>query len=173
MDLLRNKAAGVAWRSSQRLHHLPGRVVRAARIANFTLLDQSVQSLHCLLDRGQSVPFVQVVDINVVGTQSLERAFALADQVPARCALVVRPRADRHPRLRGDEDIGIATLEDFAQNLFGKSSRVHIGGIEEVDAPLDTAVHQQTRLVQALASGPAKGTASAKGKGAHGKRRDL
>ena len=53
---------------------------------------------------------------------------------------VVRSRAGREPRLRGDENAVAAAGERFAEDLLGEAIGIDVGSVDEVDAGVEALV---------------------------------
>ena len=97
---------------------------------------------------------VHLVEVDVVGLQASQRALAGADDVARREERVVGPVAHRPVELGGDDHLlaAPATLrEPAADDLLGPPlpllPAVDVGGVEEVDALLEGAVHDGVRNV--------------------------
>ena len=75
---------------------------------------------HFLLRR-QRVKTMQVIDVDVIGTQPPQAAFASLDQVMARRSQIVRPRSHAERRLRRDENLVPSPGDRLAENGFGES----------------------------------------------------
>jgi hypothetical protein len=65
----------------------------------------------------------------------------------ARGAHVVRPVTQTKRRLGGDKRPVALALQSLAQHLFRAAIGVNVGGIEEVDAGLQTDVDQPPRFL--------------------------
>src|SRR5215213_9221629 len=88
---------------AESLHQLPAGIVGGAHVAYLAAPHERVQRLQSLLERGKAVPLVGLVEIDVVGTESPETIFALADYVVSRETGVVRTLSHRHADLRCKE----------------------------------------------------------------------
>jgi len=89
---------------------------------------------------------VALVQIDVVGSQSPQRALDTLEQVLAGEAGIVRVRGDRKECLRRDHQVTSRDVrEGLAEGGFGASIGVHIGGVEEVDAGIECGVHDRSR----------------------------
>src|SRR5271155_4517578 len=74
-------------RGPLRLDDLPRRQGRAADVADFALTDEIVERAHGLLDRGQRVGLMLLVEIDPAGPQPPQAGLDLGDDVTARRAL--------------------------------------------------------------------------------------
>src|SRR5690348_6792626 len=61
----------------QRLHHLPRRVVRAAEVADLSLLHEIAQRTERLFQRRQAIPGMNLIEVDVLSPEIPEAAFAL------------------------------------------------------------------------------------------------
>lgn len=104
------------------------------------------------------------VDVDMVGAQAFQAAFAFANQVITRRAFIIRAAADPHPRLRGDQHI-VAAAQNLAQNLFCKAGRIQVGGVEQVHPDADAKVNQAAGLGHALLANHGKRPGVFKGEG--------
>src|SRR5688572_4520229 len=88
---------------AQSLHQLPARVVGRSHVAYLAAPHEVVQSLQGLLKRGEAVPLVDLVEVDVVGAEPSETLLALADYVVPRETGIVRAVSHRHTDLRREE----------------------------------------------------------------------
>lgn len=112
-------------------------------------LQDVVRGLQRLLDRGQGVQAVDLVEVDVVGAEAAQAVIDLGKDRLARQAGTVRTRAHRVPDLCGDEDVVAVgeVIQRPAQDLFAGTLRVHVRGVEEVDARLDRLLDERTALL--------------------------
>src|SRR5262249_8739445 len=104
MDLLGNEALViVALGDVERLHDVPAGIIGAADIADLALLHEGIEGLHRLLERGRAVPLMHLVEVDMIGPETLEAGFRLLDDMPAREAPIVRPLAHREADFGRDE----------------------------------------------------------------------
>src|SRR5581483_10714520 len=104
---------------------------------------------------GVVVPAVDLVEVDPVCPESPQRRLALADDPAARVAALVRVVAHRPVHLRRENDLVAAPAKRLADDLLGLAARVHIRGVDEVDARVERALDDPDRLV---AIGVAPGT---------------
>src|ERR1700683_2018684 len=95
---------------------------------------------------------MHLVEVDVVGLESPQRAFARVADVPGRKKGVVGPVAHRSVDLCGDDHLLAAapTLrEPSADDLLGDAlaflPSVDVGGVEEVEAGIERRVHDLVR----------------------------
>ena len=132
-----------------RIGDLPGRQVRAADIADLALADQIVEGAQRLLDRGQRVGAVQLVEVDPVGLHPLQRGFDGLDDIAPRAALLHAGIVHVHAELAGEHDVLAAGAEQFAERqLRAAAIAVHVGGVEQGDAVLDRGVDDLARRFQ-------------------------
>ena len=97
---------------------LPGRVVRAADVADLALAHERVQGLERLVERRLAVPLVDLQEVDVVGPQAPQRGLGRGDDVVAREAGVVGPLAHREAHLGGEQEaVAAAAVERLADDL--------------------------------------------------------
>lgn len=133
----------------QRLEELPGEHGGGADVAGLAGADDVVQGLHRLLDRGGVVPAVDDVEVDVVGSETLQARVDLGHDVLARQATTIGRLAHVPVHLRREDDVVTVgeLLEVLAQDLLRIALRVDIGGVEEVDARVEGGLHDGTALV--------------------------
>jgi hypothetical protein len=122
------------------LHEAPGVPVGAADVADLSLLDQGVEGAEGLLDRGDEVCAVDLVEVDVVGLEAAEAGVDGVQNVPARGADVVAAGADATEGLGGEDDVfadDAEVLEGGPEDGLGEALGVNIGGIDEVDAGVE------------------------------------
>ena len=153
---------------------MPAGEVGTGDVADFAGVDEGVERIQRLLDGREAVEAVHVVDVNVVGAQSLEAGVALFENVQPRGAEVVGAIAHGEEGLGGDEDLVALSLESLAENLLRQAVRVAVGYVEEVHAGIEAEVDHAPRFVDAgVAPRSEEFVATAKGCGAETERRDL
>src|SRR5205814_424833 len=137
-------------RDVARLGELPGVHAGRADVAGFSGAYDVLQRTHRLLDGGVVVPAVDLVQVDVVGTEPAQRVVDGTEDVLARQALVVRAVPGRPVHL-GRQHVVVATREQFAEqppgDLFADAARVRVGCVEECDSLLDGAPDDGFALV--------------------------
>ncbi len=98
-----------------------------------------------LLDGRLVVEAVDLVEVDVIHAEPPQRRVDAVEEMLARQALVVRTVAHRQADLRGDDDL--VALRELLQrapgDLFADAARVHVRGVEEVDAALERAFDER------------------------------
>src|ERR1700682_2936647 len=84
---------------------LPCLPVGTADVADLSLLHQGVESANRLFDRGHGIVAMDLVQIDMVGLQTVETGLHTVHNVAARSPDVIPPRADAAIDLRRDHDI--------------------------------------------------------------------
>jgi len=123
VDLLRGEplaAAGV--RDRQRLHQLPAAVVGRREVPDLARGHQRVQGGQRFLEPGLPVPFVYVVNVDVVGAEPSQARLAAGDDVLPGQAAVVRLVAQQHADLGGQQHPVAAAPEHFPGDLLGDAA---------------------------------------------------
>ena len=97
-----------------------------------------------LLDRRQRVDAVLVVEVDVVGAETLERPL---DRRADGLGAAVRPAvAERADELRRHDVVVPAALDRAADELLVGAAAVHLGRVEERDPELERPVDRGDRL---------------------------
>src|SRR6202035_6117982 len=128
---------------------------RGADITCLARLDDIVQRFERLLDRRFMVPAVDLVEIDVISTETTEAGIDLHHDRLARQPSAIRTRAHPTIDLRGDDDL-VATgeiLDRAAEDLLAAAERVAVRRVEEVDAGFERALDERTALLFAEAPG--------------------
>ena len=131
---------------------LPAGEVGVAEVADLALGDEVVEGGQGLVDRGDRVRGVQLVQVDVVGLQPGEGLLHRDLDVIA-AALRARRRAVAHvgvpvAELGGEHDLVPAALQDLSQGEFGRArAAVGLGGVEERDALVDGGVDDRPGLL--------------------------
>ena len=120
-----------------RLADRVGRRLGEPEVADLALRDELAHRADRLLDRDIGVDAVQVVEVDVVEAQALERALDRALTFSGVPSLLDRRRVGVHVALDAelggeDERVAVAALERRAEQLLVRVRPVHLGGVEEV-----------------------------------------
>ena len=136
--------------SAERLGDLPGRPIGDADITHQALAGQVVQRAQGLVDGGDGVVAVDLVEVDVIGLQPLQAALNRVHDVPARGAAVIGPwphvaehLGGQHHILAGHADV----LQGLADPGLGLAERIDVGGVDEVDATLQGLADDRVDLV--------------------------
>ena len=135
----------VPIREVERLGELPGPHARRADVARLAGAHDVVERQERFLDRRLGIPAMDLIEVHVVGPETAQRAVDGGHQVFPREPAIVRIVGHRVERL-GGEDRMVARAEVLhraAEDLFRDAERVHVGGIEEVDALLERPLEKR------------------------------
>src|SRR5262245_33375391 len=132
----------VAPRHRERLHQMPAGEIGAGDITYLTAPRQRVQRIERLLDRRERVEAMHVIDVDVINAETPQARVTGFKQVMARRADVIRTFAESKGRLGRNQEIVALALYGLAKNFLGKSIRVDVGRIEDVDAGVQTAADE-------------------------------
>lgn len=129
------------------LGELPGVHRTGPDVADLARLDQVVQRLHRLLDRGVRVEAVDLVEVDVVGAQAPQAVVDLGHHRLAGESGAVGPGAHPAVHLGREHDVVAAGEigQCLADDLLAGAVGVHVGGVEEGDAGLQRLPDQRTR----------------------------
>ena len=146
------RGVAVPRRQVRRVGQPPAGEVRVAHVPDLALGHQFVQRCDRFLDRGHRVRGVQLVQVDVVGTQPAQRLGHRAPDVGASAL-----RADGRPvphvgvlvaELGGQHDLVAARAEDLAERpLRTSAAAISVRGVEQRDAGIDGRVHHLARPV--------------------------
>src|SRR5665647_419826 len=143
----------VAIADAQRLLDLPGGEIGDSDVEDLAHAHEIAERLERLLDGRARVDAMDLVEVDVVGAEAAQAGIdGLHDVLTPEPHVVDvagagRGRvAHRAAELGGDHD-GLAGdacgLERPPQDLLGLATRVHVGGVEEVDAGVERGAHQR------------------------------
>ncbi len=141
------------------LDDLGGGIGGGADVADLALGDEVGERAERLLVIGPGIPAVHLIEVDPVGLQALQRGLHLTkDPAPRVAGLIWIPPtliAHRAVELGGENDVLAASpREGLADDRLGLPARVDIGGVDEVDAPIEHAVDDaNTGIVIALPPG--------------------
>ena len=136
-----------------RLRDVPAREVAAADVDHLARVDEVLHRLPDLVPRRGAVDVVHLVEVDVIGLQAAQAGVARVADVARREAAVVGPLGHRAVDLRREHDLlapASALREPAADDRLGRArtlvAAVAVGGVEEVDAVLERAVHDDARV---------------------------
>src|ERR1700689_2118480 len=122
MNLLRYRAPeSVPLGVPERLHQMPAGEIRDADIAHLAAAHELIERSKRLIERRESVPFVQLVEIDVVGFEPGQTGFAGANQMVARCTSIIRPLSHRKSCLGCDQHLRASAGECLTEDFFRES----------------------------------------------------
>ncbi len=130
----------------QRLHQPVRPEVRRPDVKHLPGAHEVVERAKGLLERRPEVLGVDLVQIDVVGTEAAEARVARLADVLARRAPVVRARAGRHRALRREHDRRPPAGHRLAADLLGDRAAVRVRRVDEVAAGVEEAIDQPERL---------------------------
>ncbi|GAB3974550.1 hypothetical protein GCM10029978_056450 [Actinoallomurus acanthiterrae] len=118
-------------------------------MTHLALGDQLIERAERLLDRGDAVGLVVLVQVDAVGAQPAQRLLHGVPHVPRRAARAVPVGllAHAHAELRGQHDLVAVALERDAEQTFAVAGRraavraVDVGGVEQGDPGVQRRVH--------------------------------
>ncbi len=139
---------------------------RGAPVADEAALDEGAEGLDGLLDRCGRVGPVQLVEVDVVGAEAAEALLARRGDPRRRQALALDRRLHREADLGGQHDLVATARDGPADQLLGHPVAVGVGGVDQVDAPVEGGVDDGHALVGVGARG-------GEGHGAEPEGRDL
>ena len=144
------RAQSLGARGPVRVHHLPGREVRAADVPDLALGHELGQRLERLRDRGDQVGLVKLVEVDVVGAEpaqaGLDRAPHVAPGGPGTPVRAVRA-AHVHAELGGHHHVLTALAERPAEQLLARADAVGVRGVEERDAGVQRGIDHPLGLL--------------------------
>ena len=145
----------------------------SATSASAALWAEAIQGFERFFQRRQPVPFVHLVEVDVIGAQPAQARLALLDQMMPGQAPVIGSGADRHPDLGGDQGaLAAPALEDFAKHFLRRPIGIHIRRVEQVHAMIERDIHLAGRCLNAGRSGSGEEALAAEGHRAKSERRD-
>ena len=125
-----------------------GRKGRAAERADLPGMDQVAEGTEGLVDVHRLVGPVDLVEVDVVGAQALEAVLALGDDPAPGVALGVGVVPHGGVDLGGQYHPGtVHRGQGLAHDDLGLARRVHVGGVDEVDAGVEGPVDDPDRIV--------------------------
>src|SRR6202789_4477448 len=121
--------------------------VRTRDVADLALAHQVVERAQRLLYRRGRIEGVQMIDIDVVRPQPLQRTLRRLNKVVPRRPNIVWPFAQPERCLRRDQNIlAIQVREGFPKNRLALSIRVDIRRVEHIDPGINADVDDLLRL---------------------------
>lgn len=126
----------------QGLHQVPAGEVRAADVANFAFADELVEGVEGFFDRGHGVEGVELEEVDVVGLEAFEGAFNGIDEVIAARTDLVGAVAKGEGGFGADKALVAASTEGVAEDFFGSSAGVDVGGVEHCEAVFEADVNK-------------------------------
>jgi hypothetical protein len=123
---------------------LPRREVRRPDVADLPLRDELGERLERLLDRGQGIGPVQLVEVDVVGSRAPQAPLdGAADVGPGAVTAGALLRGGVHPELGRHDDLVTAARQGSSEQLLAGSVPVDVRGVEGRDAGVDRGIHDR------------------------------
>jgi len=130
------------------LDELVGPHRTGAEIADLLPADRVIKRAHRRLDWGVVVPAVNLVEVEGVHSEPVEAGVQLLlDGLPGETAGVGVLVVHLEEHLRRNDHLLTSAFEGIAEDTLGFAQRVHVGGVEEVDAQVDGAVDDGVALL--------------------------
>src|SRR5262245_65144768 len=126
---------------------MPAGEVGAGDVTDLAAARQRVQRIECLLDRRERVETMHVIDVDVIDAEPPQACVTGFEQVVARRADVIRAIAESKGRLGRNQELVALALYGLAQNFLGKSIRVDVRCIEDVDARVQAETDEAPGLL--------------------------
>ena len=133
----------------QHRRELPSRHAARAQIAHFAGTHERVERLESFFHRSVMVEAVDLIEIDVVMAEPLQRSVASRENVLAGKAAAIGTFGEREEALRG-KNIVLAVrelFENLARHFFTDTFRVHIRGVKKVEAELERTLDVRASLV--------------------------
>src|ERR1700685_4670586 len=130
----------------KRALNLPWSPLAESDVAGFALAHDVAQCVHRFGYRRCGVVTMALIKIDVVHAQALQRRIDLLENLRARQSLILRAHRKIH---LGREHVRAAWLlrENLSQEALGGSAAIGIGGIDEIDAELESAVDASNGVI--------------------------
>src|SRR5262249_32217019 len=116
-----------------------------ADVAHLARLDELLECAERLLDRRHAVGAVVLVQVDVLGTEALERAVDRAPHARRRAAGRIRPSPPAE--LRRDHDLLSRAGQRTADDALARAVAVHLGRVEDRPARVERRVHARDRTL--------------------------
>ncbi len=112
-------------------------------------MDEVGEGAQRLVDRHVEVGSVQLVQVDAVGLQAAQRLFAGPHDVQPRVATIVGSRPGRVVHLGGNQRFVAppALGQDPTDDPLGLAGAVAVGGVDQIDAGIESADDHAARLV--------------------------
>jgi hypothetical protein len=129
------------------MRELPGPHRRRADVERLARAHDVAQRLDGLFDRRVGIEAMDLIEVDIIRAEALQRGVDPLHDVLARQAAGVRPRPHRVEHLRGDHDLVAPGefLDRPAENFLAGARRINIGVVEEVDPALEGALDERAR----------------------------
>ena len=140
-------------RGPLRLDHLGGGEIRAADVAHLAGAHEIVERAQRLLDRGERVGPVDLVEVEPVGLQPLQARLDGGHDVAARAAFLFAV-VHRHAEFRGKHDVLAPVAQHLAEHgLRAAAPAIDVGRIEQRDPGVERLVDDQASSFRGPSAG--------------------
>ena len=174
MDLLADKTLAMLSRAdAERLHDMPAGKIGAADIAHLAMAHEHIKRFHGFFQRCETIPFVQLIEVDDIGLQPLQARLAGAHQMMARRSGIVWPFAHREAGLGCKQHALAALADDLTDDFLGDTLRINIRRIDQVDAGIQRHIDELAGFSNAEVADGLGPALAAKGHGADGQCRNL
>src|SRR5262245_15577521 len=121
---------------------MPAGEIRTADVTNLARAHEIIERAERFFDRRERIEAVQLIQVDVVGSQTPQAVVDGVDQVIARRADVIQCRPGAKCALRRNQQAIAPTLDRLSKNLFCATSRIDVGRIEHRHSSIEADVHQ-------------------------------
>ena len=132
-------------RNRQRFHKMPAGKVGAPNVADLARAHQVIERTQGFLDRRHGVERVQLIQVDMVGTQPLQTALDRRNDMVPRMPHIIRPLPRPERALGGNEQLIPLPLDGSPQHRLGHTTPVDIGRVEHRHAMLETNIDEPRR----------------------------
>src|SRR5437588_7693347 len=134
-------------RQSIRPRHNPGRGIRDPNVENLPRADLVIEYPHQFVNRGQRIPDMNPVQVDVVGVQTAEAALEGLDQALAVVAARIRIAGAEERRVLRRNHVAIAlACYEFPEVALAHATAVVDGGVDEIAAGFGKYVEDPSRF---------------------------
>src|SRR6185503_2351955 len=107
--------------------------IARTQVSYLACLYEGIECVECFLNWGSPVPFVNLIDVNVIRSQAAQATLDSGHNVLASQTDIVWTGASAEAHLCCNHKIiTVFPLQPATQNLFGFPIRIYIGSINEV-----------------------------------------
>jgi hypothetical protein len=143
VDLMAGVARpAVSLGNRERLHEMPSGKIGARDITDFSGFDESVEGRQSFFDRREGVEPVHVIDVDVVDGEAPETVLAGSNEVMARGADIVGAFPHGEGSFGRDQHAAAFASDGLAEDFFGQTIRVYVGGVKEIDVGVEADVDE-------------------------------